>query len=741
MKRYILPIIALCALACTREIDAPTSSPRPEQSGSEVGLDSTMFVAVADTVNKVWVAGTEVLIYDGVADDPLSFAVENIEGAECTLRGEVTSTSDLYVALYPSQAFTAYSERNATMVVPVEQTLPNEYATIALPSAPAVAMNGLKTLEFSSVATYVSVNLTAENVKSFTLSPKSESKLSGEVDFAVYQREVVEIRATDNVTLKPSGESFSKGTYKVQVLPGSYPDGFTVPMTFTDDNVYSHDLDQAVEVEFGKTAYAGLIHDDGFDAPIVSVSNVAFTSAELSWDAIGVINGYNVYVNGIKVNSEMLSVTTKTLSLTGLVTGIENTVEVEAVGLRESKKSESLKVKTAGVYEVENNTGTSFVCIGWDDLARDEVDGKRQAYQIQVYEDMSMSSLVYDITPFTGNNNNDNYPFGNGSYLGKSSKPQTASGLKCDNILTPTRISVGGLYPNTTYYVRVRTRASYVNTPDEDKKEITHSYGDSPWSDLVPMTTDAEHVPAANEVIYGGFNDFCVQTDFLSPAIGARLSDYKKALAWDTVKANGTLHFQFYAFGHGLHQGDSYLLAQAGVTRIDGTKNPLVSTGSTIHRGNAKGTGNTYIGDMKDWIWAGWTRPCMGAIALDGVGTFVATPPLSADKLSAEGTDCNLSFTAAFRVRIADNPDVTADGLQIQVWRAAEKKYEVIKTYKVGDLLPYDPATATTTDVVNDYDRNEISCDLNLHPGDNVELVSQFAKYLIIDDILIVTKK
>lgn len=87
MKRYILPIIALCALACTREIDAPTSSPRPEQSGSEVGLDSTMFVAVADTVNKVWVAGTEVLIYDGVADDPLSFAVENIEGAECTLRG------------------------------------------------------------------------------------------------------------------------------------------------------------------------------------------------------------------------------------------------------------------------------------------------------------------------------------------------------------------------------------------------------------------------------------------------------------------------------------------------------------------------------------------------------------------------------------------------------------------------------------------------------------------------------
>ena len=29
----------------------------------------------------------------------------------------------------------------------------------------------------------------------------------------------------------------------------------------------------------------------------------------------------------------------------------------------------------------------------------------------------------------------------------------------------------------------------------------------SEWSELIPMTTDAPHTPAANEVIYGGFDD------------------------------------------------------------------------------------------------------------------------------------------------------------------------------------------------------------------------------------------
>ena len=464
-------------------------------------------------------------------------------------------------------------------------------------------------------------------------------------------------------------------------------------------------------------------------APEVTASKVAFSGCDIEWTSDGLAQSFNIYVNG-ELFKEGLSAETLSYHVTGLKTGVENTIEVEAVA--DEKAKGEVKVTTKGVYEYEKSTGTSFLCIGWDAPIRDEMHGTTQAYQIQVWADEAMTTPVYDFVPEPGGNNSQNQLFGNGSYYGYTRKVQDGV-TNCTNYLTPLRVSVGGFYPNTTYYVRVRTRASFTQA---NGKVLAHPWGDSEWSDLVPMTTDAVHVPAANEVIYGGFNDMCVQHDFLNSCLGAKNATSNSAIAWDKRPAQ---LFYFYHNNQGYHQASTFGLASSG-KRIDGSTTLAGYSNCAIHTGNAVGTGNTYIGDMAGWVWTAWSRPLMGAYALDGTTTFVATPALTSDKLSAEGTDCVLTFKASYRTRITDSYGADTDVLSIQVWRASASSYEVITTYKTAALVPFDVTKDTATEVLNDYGRNTFKLDITLHPGDNVEFVAKRSGSIILDDILVVTK-
>ena len=461
-------------------------------------------------------------------------------------------------------------------------------------------------------------------------------------------------------------------------------------------------------------------------APDVTASKVAFSGCDIEWTSDGLAQSFNIYVNG-ELFKEGLSAETLSYHVTGLKTGVENTIEVEAVA--DEKAKGEVKVTTKGVYEYEKSTGTSFLCIGWDAPIREEMHGTTQAYQIQVWADESMTKKVYDFVPEPGGNNTQNQLFGNGSYYGYTLKVQDGV-TNCTNYLTPLRVSVGGFYPNTTYYVRVRTLASFTQA---NGKLLAHPWGDSEWSDLVPMTTDAVHVLAANEIIYGGFNELCVQTDYPNNCLGAINKDKGTAIAWDKRPAQ---LFYFYHNNQWQHQADTYKLASSG-KKMDGTTGCLT--------GNAKGTGNAYIGDMEGWDWKSNCRPAMGSLGLEGDGAFVATPALTTDKLSEDGTDCTLTFKAGIRIRISDSYTATADALLVNVWRASTSAYQTIKTLKVADLLPFDVATATTTEVYNDFVRNNISCDMKLYPGDCVELVSKCGtapspSTIVVDEILVVTK-
>ncbi len=529
----------------------------------------------------------------------------------------------------------------------------------------------------------------------------------------------------------------ASGKYYLAVKPFKAAAGTTITMSvngiersaeMTKEMVFSAGLRKTVNFEYALELAPGA----------VNASKIAFSECDVEWTSDGLAKSFNVYVNGTEFKKG-LPAETALCHVTGLKTGVENTIVVEGVDAGGETAQTELKVTTKRVYEYEKSTGTSFLCIGWEAPIRTEVDGKTQAYQIQVFADKDMKEPVYDFVPEPGGNSTQNYIFGNGSFYGKTSKPQGPDGISCANYLTPTRVSVGGFYPGVTYYVRIRTLASFTQN---NGKIVSHPWGDSEWSELIPMKTDDVHIPADNEVIYGGFNDMCIQHDFLNSNVGALNANKSTAIAWDN-RPDQLFYFyhnnQVSGNDTGYHQASTFGLASAG-SRIDGTEVLPTASNCAVHVGYPVGTGNCYIGDMAGWVWAAWTRPAMGAYILHGSGTFVATPALTSNKLSQDGTDCTLTFKASYWTRISDNYSPDTDVLNVQVWRNSTSKYEVLHTFKTSEILPFDVSKDTSSEVLNDYGRNTLKLDLKLYQGDNVEIVSARSNYIILDDILVVTK-
>ena len=724
-KIFTLAAAVSVLMSCAGE----TLSPDQGLGTADPSLTDTDFRGCIDVVNRKWVRGEKAWVYDNVSTSPSEYVVGRITSdGDCILTGKVYNTAELYYALYPASAFDGLSDGKAVLKVPAAQVLPHRDSTKAAIASPAVAMTHLKEFDFVSVASYISFDVDTDAVKSLTLSSMDDNAPAGTVTLDVADGKVVSSTGDGSVTLSAKDGFLQPGLYYVQVKPGDYPAGLDLVVGTDDSQEILVDVRMPDQMPVGKTVHAGSIKSP-FRS--VKVSEVAFSSAKLDWVPAVKAESYNIYINDVK--KVTLSGDAVSLSLTSLPTGEESTVRIEAVTSSGLTASKQMTVKTKDVYQFTRSTGTSFLCIGWDAPIRQEVHGYTQAYQIQVWADQAMTKKVYDFVPEGGGNSTQEQLFGNGSYYGKTQLPQGPNALICANYLTPTKVSVGGFYPGTTYYVRVRTLASFVQA---NGVELAHPWGDTEWSDLIPMTTDAPHSPAEGEIIYGGFNDMCIQTDLLNSCLGAKNATTNSAIAWD--KRTPQL-FYFYVNNHGQHQADSFGLASSG-KRIDGSSTLEGYSGCAIHVGNTAGTGNTYIGDMAGWVWAAWTRPMMGGFGLDGAGTFVATPALTSDKLSAEGTDCTLTFKASLRIRITDTYTVADDGVAVQVWRAAKSEYEQIKTFKTSEILPFDVTKDTATEVLNDYGRNTLTCDLKLYPGDNVEIVAKRNGYIILDDILVVKK-
>ena len=413
----------------------------------------------------------------------------------------------------------------------------------------------------------------------------------------------------------------------------------------------------------------------GMDAPTVWPY---FVDARILLPKVEGVNQYAVYLDGA-TEPQIMEATDWNAVLSSIVIGGDfahkstHTVAVAKVEngkVLTSSKSEAVEFTTGNVMQVKYNTGTRFICAGWDDVAigvensitYNEItkkwslaaknssvsDRNMRGYRIQLYAD-DKTTLLYDEVPFSSQ-----VDFGGGisnsSWLGK---------IGGQNMLLPTSMSFGWLEPGKTYYFRVQTLAEPVTfTNDEGNEfrcykdasyEIYSTRGGCAWSELVPMTTDAPHVASANEIFHEGFDDMMFNNDIMNISVAAvpefvssasEASKYKNVAsapryrAWADKLANGTplKDMKFSEQGFNTMLGVIY----HGLTD------------ATTNAANVPVVLNSYAGSLEGWsVTIGTTKldrtinPGFGTVRLGQSGTaagkvLMQTPPINSDRLSTE---------------------------------------------------------------------------------------------------------
>ena len=421
-------------------------------------------------------------------------------------------------------------------------------------------------LVFSPVASYLNFNMLAEDVESLKLTSIDKKTIAGTATVDVYSRDVTAGGEAESISITPQeGDVFSNAIYSVEILPGVYEQGFVVDITFKGGAAFSNTFSSPLTVNPGEVVLLGNVFSPKVTAPVLKNAVAAFTDAHLSWDAIESADGYKVYVNDVLAGD----VNECSFTAKGLPQGAECRFKVEAYNAYSSASS-TVDLKTKGLRKSDVSTGTTFLCIDWDAVCRNGITGYDQAYQVQIFEDEACTKPVYDFVPYDGQKTI-NPCFGNSSYFGHTSQLQ--DGLECVNYLTPTRVSIGGLYPATTYYVRIRTlkSISMKNGLGKANVTLTNSFGTSEWSQPVAMATDNERTLDERTVFYTGFNDFCVQSDYKSWAPGAVPAGSIAGTAlggcwipWNHPQRNKSIGFAFYPHGEGQHQTNTWNLTSDG---------------------------------------------------------------------------------------------------------------------------------------------------------------------------------
>ncbi len=277
MKTTTFTLSALAVLvglaACNKENFNSSSSSPIEGNTVKVTLSANQDItraAIGETTDSkttiLWSENDALSVFDA-ANKNIAFSIKDGVGTTSgTFEGEVSKTSDSYVALYPYQsAATINSDRNAISGVTLSST---QTATAGSFDPTAALMTAVETAEgtlaFKNAVGYVKVTPTFACTKISLISNNSSDALAGTVSISIASdgTPTAAIASDASYTVSVEGSIAANTACYIAVLPCTLSSGFQLVLTGSDGTAYGKLTTNALTVNKNAIVDLGSISTD-----------------------------------------------------------------------------------------------------------------------------------------------------------------------------------------------------------------------------------------------------------------------------------------------------------------------------------------------------------------------------------------------------------------------------------------------------------------------------------------------
>ena len=779
MKRFKISLIALVGIlfGCQQpELVAPEENGAVKMKTVTVsaGIDGTDTKASLDSQTGAftWQSGDllSVLATDGNFYD---FVLEGEAGSKhAEFIGQIPEGTNITtVATYPrivanGAANTVLSNNTLNYVLPATWTYAKSVSNVPMVATFGEGAEEMSFKQVGGVMRFPVKNLPMEATFVVTMNDKT---ITGEfpVDIATLGEScmIAGTTASELVINYTSDADGQDAEFNVPVPTGVY-NNFKVTIKDASDNVLlTKDYSKENTVK-----RATLLNMQELVLPeramVISEVWPFFVDARVVFGKYDGITEYAFYIDGatepVIVEAEDLG--DKNAALIGGKFAHNSTHKVAVAKVVDGKpvvasKSAEVEFTTANVFQMTQNTGTKFVTAGWDDVAigwgpkYDTVKKMwsvvsktnnpnnvsvhyKRGYQVQLLA-ADKTTVIYDLIPFCGHE----------AFTGAYSDSSWLGKVNGDNILIPTALAFGYLEPGQDYYFRVRTLDEAVgldstngnyNPEDNGSYPVPYSIyserGGCAWSELVKFSTDAAHVASENEILYEGFDDIMVHSDYVNwaPAVVPDLEQIRIDWATYGEKNMATTYPEFLKKS----ASERKWTVQAFSKQLRSMHLGLHDVG---HSNNTDIFFNANAGSLEGWAYNSdknnrTVYPIFGAVRIGQSGSSgnkatLKTPAINSDKLLLnKGIKCRITTNIAYCATDGEDNNgrsSVALGLCVNVVRDGANA-AVDQTMNVSEIYPEEYASFVTNYNQNgtNYSHHqrfyEVSCEVYLRKGDQL---------------------
>lgn len=525
-------MLALAVVSCQKdELSSVPAGMKTVTLKANASADTK--ASISDSGAFAWQAGDEISV---LADNNKYYVLTYKEGSHNVFEGTIPESAELDgVAVYPAiyedgSANTSYNAATGALTFSLPASYEHQIACTNVPMVAKVAA-GAARAEFKQVGALY--KFTFKNVPTQVRFDVVFKGLGVTGDFAVDTQKLGEegmvaaalaADASSKVSINSSADAAAEEMSLYVPVPTGKCTEFTINAydveSGSDAILYSktYNREGGYDMTRGKLF---ITKDILVSSVVLGEPKAAFSDVKISWAALSDAEGYAVFFDedytapAAQVAKDVLTATCGNFAVKS-----EHSVQVAPIYNGEISLSDISAKKeftTASIEQkLDGNVGPTQVCVNFENVGGNN-GGKKNSnvyyFQLFASNDATGTPIYqgYTFDYFTQNPGASAY--GGTSWLGKSGGT---------NFNMPTRLSIGNLQPETTYYFRMKCIASTNLWSNSQEKEVavSNAFGESAYSELVPLTTPAKHVASANEVIFEGFDDLTMQGDWMNQAPG-----------------------------------------------------------------------------------------------------------------------------------------------------------------------------------------------------------------------------